>query len=39
MDNYDNEYYESFITSSRDVDEERFVSTSKTSSDDVIENI
>ena len=36
---YENEYYESFITSSRDADEERFVSTSKTSSDDVIENI
>ncbi len=38
MDNYDNEYFESFITSSAD-DEERFVSSSKTSSDDVIENI
>ena len=38
MDNYDNEYYESFITSSAG-DEERFVSSSKTSSDDVIENI
>ena len=36
---YENEYYESFITSSKDADEERFVSTSKTSSDDVIENI
>ena len=36
---YENEYYESFITSSRDADDERFVAPSKTSADDVIENI
>lgn len=37
---YDNEsYYEKFITSSKDADEERFVSTSKIENDDQIENI
>ena len=36
---YENGYYESFITSSRDADEDRFVAPSKTSADDVIENI
>ena len=40
MDNYQDEsYYEKFITSSKDQDEERFVSSSKTIDDAQIENV
>jgi len=38
MENYDENYYSKFITSSKD-DEERFVSSSKIEADDQIENI
>ena len=40
MESYENEsYYSKFITSSKDADDERFVSTSKIENDDQIENI
>jgi len=39
MENYDENYYSKFITSSKDDDEERFVSSSKIEADDQIENI
>lgn len=40
MDEFENEsYYNKFISSSKDDDEERFVSSSKLDSDDVIENV
>ncbi len=40
METYDNEsYYDKFITSSKDADDERFVSCSKIENDDQIENI
>jgi len=39
MDDFENEnYYSKFISSSKD-DEERFVSSSRIESDDVIENV
>ena len=40
METYENEsYYSKFITSSKDADEERFVSSSKIEDDDQVENI
>ena len=40
METFENESYLSkFITSSKDVDEERFVSTSKIDEDDIVENV
>ncbi len=39
MENYDENYYSKFITSSKDDDEERFVSSSRIEADDQIENI
>ena len=40
METFENESYLSkFITSSKDADEERFVSTSRIEDDDVVENV